>query len=97
MLYDMKKEYLEIVDKILNKLNFEDDNSIIEFIDTMISGIYFGKNIEGDNITVTIENKFGMRISTYQRNNWIRIMDYQIEIDDLTKQRYLVKTENYEK
>ena len=97
MLYDMKKEYLEIVDKILNKLNFEDDNSIIEFIDTMISGIYFGKNIEGDNITVTIENKFEMRISTYQRNNWIRIMDYQIEIDDLTKQRYLVKTENYEK
>ena len=97
MLYDMKKEYLEIVDKILNKLNFEDDNSIIEFIDTMISGIYFGKNIEGDNITVTIENKFGMIISTYQRNNWIRIMDYQIEIDDLTKQRYLVKTESYEK
>lgn len=97
MLYDMKKEYLEIVDKILNKLNFEDDNSIIEFIDTMISGIYFGKNIEGDDITVTIENKFGMRISTYQRNNWIRIMDYQIEIDDLIKQRYLVKTESYEK
>lgn len=97
MLYDVKKEYLEIVDKILNKLNFEDDNSIIEFIDTMISGIYFGKNTEGNNITVTIENKFGMIISTYQRNNWIRIMDYQIEIDDLTKQRYLVKTESYEK
>ena len=91
------REYMKLINEKIKNLDLEDDKSIIKFIDTMETALYFGKNADGDNITVGVEKSVGMRISTYQKNNWIRINDYYIEIDDVTKQRFIVKTEGYEK
>lgn len=91
------KKFMDTVNQKINNLDLEEDKSVMEFIDTMDTGLYFGRNADGNDITVGIEKGIGMRISTYQKNNWIRIMDYYTETDEITKQKYIVRTESYEK
>lgn len=79
----------------LEKLDLENDNTIIEFINTMESDLYTGKNSEGEDIVVAIQKNVGMRISTYQKNNWIRINEYTIVNEE--NYQYIEREEIYEK
>lgn len=79
----------------IEKLDLENDNTIIEFINTMESDLYTGKNSEGEDIVVAIQKNVGMKISTYQKNNWIRIDEYTIRKDG--NYQYIEREEMYEK
>lgn len=61
----------------------------------MESNLYSGKNTEGEEILISIQNGIGMKISTYQNNNWIRINDYTIINEE--NNQYIERTETYEK
>lgn len=79
----------------IEKLDLENDNTIIEFINTMESDLYTGKNSEGEDIVVAIQKNVGMKISTYQKNNWIRIDEYTIRNE--VNYQYIEREEMYEK
>lgn len=79
----------------LEKLDLENDNTIIEFINTMESDLYTGKNSEGEDIVVAIQKNVGMKISTYRKNNWIRINEYTIRNE--VNYQYIEREEMYEK
>lgn len=75
------------------KIDFNDDNSLIQFINKKESDLYESKDNKGNRIIVGIEKGIGLRISTYQSNGWIRINDYYIDKEE----NKIIRTETYEK
>lgn len=65
------------VEKILDTyLNFDDFDSIRDFIKTTNSSLYGGKNEDGEMVNVMVEQGIEMSIRTYQVNKWIRLDEY---------------------
>ena len=78
----------KLVEKI-TKVNWEDDTSVIDFIKTADET----DNFTGENIVVSINGGKTVRISTYQKNGWIRVNTYTIdkEVDEiLGTERYVL-------
>lgn len=72
---------MENLIKKFNSINFNNDDSIIEFICSIKkSDIFSGTNECGETFVLSVDNK-GFRVSTYQSNGWIRINDYSISYE----------------
>lgn len=82
----------------LNNLDIESDTSVINFIQSIKSSdidLFTGKNANKEDIILTII-KEGFRVSTHQKNGWIRINEYTIIKNDYSKPE-LIRSESYEK
>lgn len=62
-------------------LGIEGEKDFIKFIQNCESDIYTGTDSEGNDITLSVQKDVGMRISTYQDNGWIQIVDYDLMRD----------------
>lgn len=90
-----KEKSYEQFKKIMDS-DLSDDQAVMDIIQNCSSSIYTGTFDSGDSFTLGIEKGVGMRISTYQSNNWIRINDYELEKDE-NGELFIVRSESYEK
>jgi hypothetical protein len=56
-------------------LGFSDIKTRKAFIDNTESGMYGGKNEEGEDVMVMLDRGVGMDIYTYQSNGWVQVLD----------------------
>lgn len=65
-------------EKNVKKLEYSLDTieSRGEFIKNEESGLYGGKNEDGEDVVVGLEEKVAMTIKTFQNNGWVRVDDY---------------------
>lgn len=86
-----------LIDKF-NNLDIESDTSVINFIQNIKSSdidLFTGTNVNNENIILAI-SKEGFRVSTHQKNGWIRINEYTIIKSDFGTPE-LIRSETYEK
>lgn len=57
-------------------LNFEDINEVKNFIADTSTGVYSGKNIDSEDVIITLTQGEGMQVKTLQSNNWIKVHEY---------------------
>lgn len=57
-------------------LSFESAKEVENFIKNTESGLYVGKNIDGEDVLVAISKGVSMEVKTLQSNNWWRINEY---------------------
>ena len=69
----LSKETENILDK---PLNFDDFNSIRYFIHNTESNLLGGKNVDGEEVVVSVQKGVGMTVRTFQSNKWIRVDEY---------------------
>lgn len=70
-------------------LSFDNAEEVRDFIKNNESGLYSGKNVDGEEVIVTIEKGNGMDVKTLQNNGWWVIHEYD-------KMGYLL-SESFEK
>ena len=58
------------------KINFQDNNSVKEFINNNESGIYSTKNESEEDITILLEKGKGMDVKILQQNGWTKVHEY---------------------
>lgn len=77
-------ETIEIMNKI-NDIHLGQDldkEKFVEFIMNCDNDMYSGKNEDGEEIVVATQRFTGIKVSTYQKNGWIRVNDYTLSIDE---------------
>lgn len=57
-------------------IDFDDLESIKKFIEENESNLYEGKNIDGEDVIVTLEQGAGMEVRVKQENGWWRIHEF---------------------
>jgi hypothetical protein len=67
---------IEKVEQPIVKLDFSDTKAVKDFINNTRSGMYFGKNVEGESIMILLDKEEGFELHTDQSNGWTRINDY---------------------
>lgn len=77
-----------------NQINWADDFSIINFINNNNSDLLTGKNENGENIVFEIVKGDYIKISTHQKNGFIRINIYTIDKDESV---FIIREEIFEK
>lgn len=92
---------IEKVIEIINAIRSEDkgieeEKKFIDFILNCESNMYSGKDEDGNTIVVAIEKNSGARVSTYQDNGWIRVVDYDVVKDEYDSM-YVQCSETYER
>lgn len=92
---------IEKVIEIINAIRSEDkgieeEKKFIDFILNCESNMYSGKDEDGNTIVVAIEKNSGARVSTYQDNGWIRVVDYDV-VKDEDDSMYVQCSETYER
>lgn len=92
---------IEKVIEIINTIRSEDrgieeEKKFIDFILNCESNMYSGKDEDGNTIVVSIEKNSGARVSTYQDNGWIRVVDYDV-VKDEDDSLYVQCSETYER
>ena len=92
---------IEKVIKVINLVSnenrsAEEEKEFIDFILNCESDIYSGKDEDGNDIVVALERNVGARISTYQSNGWIKVVDYDI-VEDENGHMDIQLSETYEK
>lgn len=85
---------MEVLQNKLNKIDWDNDKSIKDFINNNDTDIFTGTNESGQKVIVQIIKGKSIKLSTMQDNNWIRINTYTIDDDDST---CLIREETYEK
>lgn len=80
----------------IKDLDFSNDKQVMQFIQETSSDIIAATNVDGEDLVIGIDTGTAMRVSTYQKNGWTRIMDYEIVEDD-EGNPYIERTESYEK
>lgn len=88
----MDDELINIKNKF-NKINWDDDKSIINFIKNLKCDIYAIKLPE-EGILTKLDNY--MEICVFQSNGWIRKNIYTIDKDE-NNNEYLIREELYDK
>ena len=53
-------------------LDVNEPEAVAHFIAEHRSGIYAGKNVDGEKVVIMLDNKKGMNLLTYQSNGWVR-------------------------
>lgn len=61
------------------RIDFTEPNSVKKAIQMLESSIYGGKNVDGENVDVLLEQNVGMVVHVYQSNGWIRIDEYNAD------------------
>lgn len=58
------------------KLDFSDSAAVRKFIEETESGMYSGKNVDGEKVALMHDKGIGFDLHTYQNNGWVRVNDY---------------------
>lgn len=64
--------FIEKGNIIEKPLDVNKPEAMSHFITQHRSGIYVGKNVDGEKVVIMLDNKRGMDILTHQSNGWIR-------------------------
>jgi hypothetical protein len=67
---------IEKVKRPLGYLNFSDTKAVKEFIQNTESGMYTGRNVEGESIMILHDQGDGFELHTEQSNGWVRVNSY---------------------
>jgi len=72
----------------LNKIDFNDNKSIINFINDIDFDVELtsGLNSDGETIVISAQKGEFLRISTYQNNGFIRVNIYTLDGTDIIKE-----------
>lgn len=74
-----------------NLLDFDNEKQVINFIHTMPTEIYNGKNTDGEIIILSTRKDVGFRLSTFQDNGYIHILEYEIQKDSFGKEELIIE------
>lgn len=64
--------FMEKENIIERPLDVNEPETVAAFIAQQASGIYAGKNVDGERVIIMLDNQRGMDILTHQANGWIR-------------------------
>lgn len=91
------KNLVTNINSAIDKFQKGFDTELIDLILGTESDIYSGTNEDGDTIIVGIEQGVGLRKSTHQSNDWIRVNEYTIQRHEEDNSMYILQSETYTK
>lgn len=72
------------------------ERELIDFINSSESGLFTGKDVENNDISIIINKGVNIEYRTYQSNGWIRINRYELAEDD-EGNTIIIESESYDK
>lgn len=64
------------INKLDVLLDFSETKNVKKFINSHETGMYCGKNVDGEDVIVKISKGIGMEVETLQSNGWWVIHEY---------------------
>ena len=75
-----------ILERKINKINWNNDSSIIKFINNTETDLVVGENIDGEYTVIQISNGKSMKVYTHKPNGYIKINRYIIDNENLIRE-----------